>query len=214
MKRFLFIGYLMALTANQIFGQLIFERFAIEDKVAPNLKSYNFNFRFQNTAKKTIKITRVESTCSCTISSLEKEIYLPHEKGEINGVFNIGNRIGVQEIEIIVHTNDISQSQIKLLLKIKILNPIEIKPRLVCWEKNAKLTPKTIRLTVNDPKWEIESILFDNAKLIVRDNLIDNNHIIEAVPLSATESWHDLIKLKLKSDKGETKTFVIHALIK
>lgn len=214
MKHFAVIFFLIFLTADSMFSQVVFDKLIIEDEVVPNSQGYDFTFKFQNTGNETLKISKVETSCSCTIPKLEKEVYFPREKGEINGIFNIGERTGLQEKEIIVHTNDISQPKIKLLLKIKILNPIEIKPRLIYWERNAKLETKTIKLTINDPKWKIESILFDKTKLVASNILTGNSQTIEILPLSTKESLHDLIKIKLKNDIGKTKTFAVHALIK
>lgn len=210
----LIVIFWMLITANSIFPQVVFNKLIIEDEVVPNAKAYNFAFVFKNTSPRVLKISKLKTSCSCTIPKLEKENYLPGEKGEISGVFNIGDRTGVQKKEIIVFTNDIQQPQIKLLLKIKILNPIEINPRLIHWERNSKLEAKNVKLTFHDSKWTIESISFDKTKFTVHNILIENDHIIKIIPLSTKSRIHDLVKIKLKNDKDETKTIAIHALIK
>ena len=214
MKVFIFIFSQILLATNLIFAQLNFDNLILKDENFPSSQTYNFNFKFKNDSSKTITITKVETSCSCTITKLEKNTYAPNETGKINGVFNIGDRQGLQEKEGIVHTDDISQPQIRLTLKINILNPIEIKPRLIYWEKDSKLESKFIRLVINDPKWKMDSITCDSSKFTTKNTEEDGKYTIEVTPVSTGRRLRDAIKIELMNDKSETKIFAIYVLIK
>ena len=197
----------MLLCCNFAVGEIVFERFSIEDEIAPNYEPYKFVFKFKNNGSKNVKILNVKSSCSCTIPQLDKSIYAANESGQINGTFNAGNKKGVQENEIIVFTDDISQPQIKLALKIKIKNDVELLPRLVYWRTNEKIAPKNAVLTILDPSWRIESVLCDNAKFAVKTINRGDKHDIAITPLSTKTVLRDIVKIVLKNDNGQSKTF-------
>ncbi len=213
MKR-IFNVVAMFLCCNFAVGEIVFERLSIEDEIAPNYEPYKFVFKFKNNGSKTVKILNVKSSCSCTIPQLDKSIYATNETGQINGTFYGGDKKGVQENEIIVFTDDISQPQIKLTLKIKIKNEVELHPRLVYWRTNEKITPKNAVLTISDPSWKIESVSCNNAKFAVKTSSRGNKHNIAITPLSTNTVLRDTVKIVLKNDNGLSKTLAVHALVK
>ena len=97
---------------------------------------------------------------------------------------------------------------------VNVLKPCEIKPRLLYWRKAAKLEKKTIALIISDQKWNIKSIHCDESKFTVKDIKENDKHTIEVIPVSTKKALRDVIKIELKDDKGDSKIFTIHALIK
>ena len=79
MKVFIFFQILLA--TNLIFAQLNFDNLILKDENFPSSQTYNFNFKIKNDSSKTIKITKVETSCSCTITKLEKNTYSTNETG-------------------------------------------------------------------------------------------------------------------------------------
>ncbi len=208
------LGLVLLFSSDSVLAELKFDKEKIEDVIFQNTGPYIFIFKFKNESTVKTKIKKIETTCSCTVATLDKKAYAYNDSGEIKGRFNIAGKVGRQEQSIIVHTDDISQSQIKLLLKIKILNPVEIKPRLVYWEKGTKLETKIITLTIIDSKWKIDSISCDESKFTIKCSEENGKYTIAVTPVSTDESLRDVIKIKLKDDKGSSKTFVVHALVK
>lgn len=202
---------------SMLCAQLIFDKSVICDMVPSDLNQYNFCFKFQNTSSRIVNIIKIENTCSCIVTKIKDTKYQPGTFGKVDGIVKTQNSLGIIDQEIIVHTDDIAQPQVTLTLKIKILNPVEIKPRLVYWEKDAKLNEKVITITISDPKWKIESATCDNKKFILKNREDDTNkskHSIVITPISTKKTMRDVIKIKLKDDKGTFKIFVVHALVK
>ena len=214
MKMFLPILATMLLFNNITYSALIFNSTVIKDNVWHGLESYKFNFKFKNIGKNSIRILSVTTSCACTIARLEKDKYDPEEYGEINGTFNIGGRRGFQEQEITVHTDDVSQSQIKLRLKIKILADYEISPRLIYWDKDGECAAKEATLNINNPNWDLKDIKYDKSKFMVETSKDDGKHTIKVTPLSTNISLRDLIKVELKNKDNAIKFLVVHVLIK
>ena len=214
MDRVMFIAFLLILVCDKTFAQLSFDTTLFEKSInADSTQLLQFSFKFQNKTKRPIKLIKIDTSCSCMVAKLEKETYFPNEAGEIKGVFNIQNRSGIQEKEIIVHTDYTSQSKIKLLLRIRILDPIEIKPRLVYWEKNSPAKPKCIILTVPDPNWKVKAITCEKSKFNLTHAEEKGKYIIVVKPASTKISLRDIIKAELENGTNK-KTFLIHALIK
>ena len=116
-------GALLFLSATGLFGKgLSFESTVIEDVVKPGVKSYPFEFPFQNTGERSIEIARIKTTCGCTTAKLDKMIYAPGETGVIKGTFSVGNRQGKQEKMIQVYTRDLSQPEIQLALHLSLIH--------------------------------------------------------------------------------------------
>lgn len=66
-------------------------------------------FEFTNTGKEPITITRVKSSCGCTVAGYSKEPVLPGKTGEVSATYNAA-RAGNFNKAITVYMND-NQSQ-------------------------------------------------------------------------------------------------------
>ena len=199
-------------------AELTFETYFIEDKIGSSNTEYHFAFKFKNTGNNNIKITDKFSSCTCTVASLEKDIYAPNESGKIVGVFHIGNKTGIQENEIFLQTDNLGQSKIKLVLKIHIEKLVEIKPSLVVWNKGDAPNAKFISLKLSDSeKAKIISIESTSENFIANretDSNSEKKFRLKILPKSTNESVRGMIKLKIKPEDKVEKTFFIHTVIK
>ncbi len=75
-----------------------------------------YNFKFTNTGKEDLILSKVSSSCGCTVPSYTTEPVEPGEEGEIEVVFNSAGRKGIQRKSITVLSNASSN---KTILKIK-----------------------------------------------------------------------------------------------
>ncbi len=75
-------------------GQFTFEAPKQVPKATPNQRSFKTSFKFKNTGKTTITISKIKSSCACLPSDLKKRIYKPGESGEIKAELTFGNRKG------------------------------------------------------------------------------------------------------------------------
>lgn len=213
-RRMILLFFLTTIICNNLFAYLKFETEIIEQSIDSDVVNFEFTFDFKNISKYSVKILKIEKSCSCTILDNDKKLYAPNATGRINGKLIIGDREGICEKEIVVMTDDILQPYIKLFLRINVLKPCEIKPRLLYWSKATKLEKKAITLTISDQKWNIKSIRCDKSKFTIKDIEENDKHTIEVTPVSTKKALRDVIKIELKSDKGDSKIFAIHSLIK
>ena len=196
------------------YGNLSFEREEIKCKIPQDQPQYEFNFKFKNIGKYPVKILSVKSSCSCTVATLEKNIYQSGEVGEITGIFNVNRMRGLQEQEITVYTDNESQSFIKLRFKIDLLPDCEINARLLYWKNGAKCVSKKVTLTVRTPEWELNCLKYDKNKFTVNVVKKDEEYIMFVAPIFTKTATRDLLKIELKNRENKTKTFAIHMAIK
>lgn len=213
--RYCYFAFLsIFLLHNILFSQIKFATTCIEDEVADGVNSYKFSFDFKNIGNYNIQITKVESSCSCTIPSLAKMNYNPNECGKIYGMLNLNNKTGVQSQEIVVYTDNATQPQLKLKLEVKILSPVEIKPRLVYWERNASLESKNFVIIIRDTRWKLDSVTCDKTKFSLMVNGRDNKYQVNILPVHTKKTIRDLIKVILQNNDSQHKTIFIHAIVK
>ena len=211
--RFLFL-YILFFLPYITYAELLFECEVLECEIPQSQSQYKFSFKFKNVSSNSIRILSVKSSCSCTVATPEENIYKPNESGEIKGIFNIGNRQGLQEQEIIVHTDSVSQSLIKLRLKINLLGDYEINPRLLYWERATESVSKEVTLVIRNPEWVLSNIKYDKNKFTVNVVRNKDKYVIIVKPVSPEIAIRDLLKISLENKSHETKTFALHALVK
>lgn len=75
-------------------------------------------FTFKNVGKEPITVTRVKSSCGCTVASYSKEPVLPGKEGEVSATYNAAKQ-GSFNKSVNVYMSD--NSQLRLSLKGKVL---------------------------------------------------------------------------------------------
>lgn len=68
-----------------------------------------YHFHFQNVSKKTVALTKVNTSCGCTVATFSKAPVQPGEKGEVSLVFNPFQQAGKVNKHAFVYT-DLSHS--------------------------------------------------------------------------------------------------------
>ena len=97
---------------------------------------------YKNTGKYPVKIIATRTSCGCTILTDIKRNISPGESGEVNGKFVSNGVVGEQERDIYIQTDDVSNEEIKLNLKINITSNVIIAPKILVWYKY-KLSRRT-----------------------------------------------------------------------
>lgn len=125
----------------------------IEVTAAPNAKKITVPYLFENKTKRTIKIARYDSACSCLSAKVKggKLEYKPGEKGELKVDFELGSFSGVVEKTVLLWTTDDGEETPSSVLTVALTIPVlfEVSPKTVFWDQNGDKKPKTVKLKVN-----------------------------------------------------------------
>lgn len=85
----------------------------------PGAEFVRTKFEFTNTAKKSVHVLGVTTSCGCTEAWPSSSEVRAGDSGEIHVLFTVGKRSGLQEKEIVVATDE-SKEPTRLVLKIKL----------------------------------------------------------------------------------------------
>lgn len=108
-----------------------------------------FDFRFTNKGAGLLKIGNVQTTCGCTVPTLERKEYSGDESGVIKVRFDPKHKSGPQTKVITVETNDRSQPRIQLTIKSDIQPLVKMDPQFVSMEpiEKGKTLAKLVTVT-------------------------------------------------------------------
>lgn len=146
---------LAPLTAHADKG-LTFENKNVEVKAKAEALKTTVPFKFENTSKETITISRWDSACSCLNARIKdgKMAYKPGEKGLILVDFELGSFSGVQEKTVMLWTKEDSPEKPSIVLAVKINIPVlfEITPKTIFWDQNGSKDAQVFKLKVSHDK--------------------------------------------------------------
>jgi len=91
--------------------------------------SHSCQFSFSNQGQGVLEITKVQSTCGCTVPELKKKTYPPGENGTIDVTFRAGTHGGATSKDLYVLSNDTSNPKAKLTIKANVVQKITYEPR-------------------------------------------------------------------------------------
>src|SRR5204863_8804393 len=97
-----------------------------------------------------VTLVEVQPNCLCTTVELSKWNYTPGEKGEIQAVFDFGDRTGIQEKIIQVTTDDPQAPPVRLKLRVTIPELLTCTPRLLRWTGKDP-AEQSLMVTITDP---------------------------------------------------------------
>ena len=130
-------------------GALTWETQRIELTSKPSDKEAVGLYHFVNTGNSTVTITSVQASCGCTTAEPDKQSYAHGEGGVIKAVFTLGDRVGEQEKNIYVVTDDTSVPPVSLTLHVMIPELLTYGPRLLMWSVGGEVGEKAAVITAN-----------------------------------------------------------------
>ncbi|MBL1217132.1 MAG: DUF1573 domain-containing protein [Planctomycetes bacterium] len=100
--------------------RLTFDHMRLELGVVNDLESVPFEFPFENTGTEPLVITKIKSSCKCTVPELEKTEYQPGERGVILATFNPEFRKGSENKAITITSNDVELPTMRLMVHVTV----------------------------------------------------------------------------------------------
>jgi hypothetical protein len=134
-------------------------------------------FHFSNQGQGALEITKVQSTCGCTVPQLKKKTYLPGENGTIDVTYHPGQRSGRVSKNLYIISNDKQSPRAQLTVKANVVRKISHTPqrfKLRLDEENAGVGDITIK--------NLDGKAFAISKVRITPNCmsIDYDPVVEA----------------------------------
>lgn len=142
-----------ALFGGVLHAGLVLDQNPLELFPKPEDTEVEGNFTFTNKGDKPVRITRLESSCSCLEATLDKPVYEPGEKGKGHAKFKVGGFTGKHEKVLHIYTDDAASPETILTAVIEIPVIVSVEPKLVQWLIGDKPEPRefTVKMTGKDP---------------------------------------------------------------
>ncbi len=109
------------------------------------------DFPFTVKGRTPVRIVSVESGCSCTAVRDVSTAYAPGGKHRLTFDYSVGGRVGTQEREILVVTDDQPDKPHVLKLVVHIEELVKVAPRLLVWRIGEEPVEKSIAVTLSRP---------------------------------------------------------------
>ena len=143
---------------------LVWENRNVEFKARPGDTSATVEFPFENKGKRTVRILRVRTTCSCTAAVPDKEVYAPGEKGKVVSTFRFEGRTGRQLTTVRVVTDDPKEPVVVLQIGGMLPWNVQLSDRLLVWDLGGEATPKEVLVEMNpDVEIALAKVQVDDA---------------------------------------------------
>lgn len=151
--RNLLIAFLPLLVWEQsTFGGLKWDSTTASSEVQYRGDPVELQFSFENDGKTPVTITKVDSSCNCTVPTLEKQKYEPGERGMIRAVYTPNYGVfGADRKMLRVETDDPEQPLTILRVDIHVRAPVEVQPGAVYWANGSEPVEKWVLVRVKGP---------------------------------------------------------------
>ncbi len=155
------------LPSAPLFGQtsLSWEQTEIKVDADFGQQEVNAYYTFTNTSDQPITITDTQTSCGCTVPSLEKKTYAPGESGKLLATFDIGSRLGKQRKEIKVSSQEADGTgSYTLVLSVDIPQLIQLKRRALLWRVGDDADTKDCEIILHARRpMDINQVAFKNG---------------------------------------------------
>jgi hypothetical protein len=126
------VVFLVIVSFSLNFAQLLSPKVAVQQSnfdfgTISQGKSITHEFVITNNGGDLLRIDRVRATCGCTAAEPQKKELAPGESTKIKVDFNSTGRLGKQNREVFVYTNDPEKPEIKLTLTGNVLEEAAVK---------------------------------------------------------------------------------------
>jgi Protein of unknown function (DUF1573) len=114
-------------------AELVLDGKIVEIKPKPEDETVSAIFTFTNKGTRTVKITGVESKCSCISATVDAASYAAGAKGVGTAEFKVGSFVGRHEKFVVVSTDDPDQPEWVITFVLDVPEVIQIEPKTLQW---------------------------------------------------------------------------------
>lgn len=204
MKRFIITGLIVLFISSPVFAQhlKLLSPPILNLGDVPVDTVISGKIEFMNDGDAVLKISKIETSCGCTMAKLKKMTYLPGEKGTVRITFNTKGYRGPTRKYITFYLTDATPPSVRVTMVVNVHQNIEITPRFVSF-KDLKIS--------NMPR-ESEFTIYNHYPHSVKVRRVKSTESrLTATPETFTIPAGDSVKVKLRylATKAEAKDAIV-----
>jgi hypothetical protein len=185
---------------------LSWDRTEVDLEMEPDQEEIRASFNVTNKGEERIRIARVNTSCGCTGSVIDRKILKPGDSTEIVATFNKGKRQGLNRLQLDVFIDSQPEAVATLRMNVEIPKLIEAMPQIVYWTPSGSKSERQVALTLDDRYVDkIEKIEYDREKLNVveeQDPSGKATRILRITPKSFDTVYRGAITIKASGKDG------------
>jgi hypothetical protein len=174
-------------------------------------------FRFTNDGESDVTITRVDTTCGCTVPQLAKHTYAPGESGSLEVTFSFNSMVGKQAKNINVATDSAETPWHVLTFEVDIPKLFELQRHFLVWRKGEEPVAKTLDLLVTRPDLaRIVGVESKNDRFTARIESSDTpgRYLVVVTPASTSEVVQSSFIVNTDFPAQRPKVVTLYALVR
>jgi len=103
----------------------------------------------KNGGTRVVKVTGIETGCGCTSAQLPGMSLQPGATSELKVIFKLEGRVGQQSKLIKLKTDERGGEPSLLWLRVDIISPVVVQPRMLFWRAGDPVEAKPVDITLN-----------------------------------------------------------------
>lgn len=191
-------------------AQLHFDNKEKITKASIGQKSYKASFKFTNSGTSDVTITKLKSSCVCTVADLKKRVYKPGESGEIITEIAFGREKGRFVKQVYVTTKSDKVEMITLSIGAVIPEFARINPRFIRWEHGSDPTTKIINVKIiYDEPIKVFKVTSSNPdwKTVLKTIKEGAEYAVEVTPSTTDKASRAAISIEMDYPKDQHLVF-------
>lgn len=169
-------------------------------------------FTGKNIGTKEIIIRDIKTSCGCTSAEPSSRKIPPGEMVEIKTIFNIGSRTGVQQKQIVLITNDQTESNVVLTLRCNIPEIAKLSPPFLKWKAGEAMEEQEIIVKIQEPEIEVLGVASTHEAFSPRlSRLSQDSYSIKVTPSPAYNTRKANAKLRIRLNSKSRP--IVHAYL-
>ncbi|MDD2707787.1 MAG: DUF1573 domain-containing protein [Verrucomicrobiae bacterium] len=173
-------------------------------------------YHFRNEGKRPVTINAIKSNCKCVTVLVDKKTYQPGEKGTLTAQFEFGRRLGRQEHQIAVSTDDAQNPVSVLQLRAFIPSPLTIDPPSLFWSVGEAATAKTIRLKAETAApIQITKVSSDGARFVpkLQTRVEGKEYTVVVTPTGTAKPVREIIRMETSDPGGRPRVYSVETIV-
>ncbi|MEO0508944.1 MAG: DUF1573 domain-containing protein [Verrucomicrobiota bacterium] len=198
-------------------NSLTWDRTKVDLEMTPEQEVIGAEFTVTNNGKDAVRISKINSSCGCTGSIIDRKILNSGESTAITATFNKGKRQGLNRSRLEVYIDGEEKAIATLSMNIKIPKLVEAMPQLIYWSPSGTKTARQIKIAL-DKRYvnKITKIEFDEDRLEVieeEDPQGKVSRILSVKPKSFDFAYRGTITVFAKGPDEQEAEARIHAIL-
>ena len=197
-------------------AEIVWEVPSQDFRCSPEELKLSANFTFKNTGSQPVTITKIYSSCGCTIANLEKKTYSAGESGTLTALFTFGGRRGAQTKIVTVLTDDNKSTPLSINCMIT-EEPVTLAPAFVFWRVGDSPDAKQVEVAVaTNPAVQIVAVASSNPRIAasLSPGKETGKYVISVSPIDTTQKESAEVFIQTNYPPEGPKAYTVQVRIK